>query len=122
MDIPNLFPIFAKDLRNKIMTKNQILKIIKEKVDAKPNNLFKIRRKIIANVQVGYFGTFVERRIEKVQKYGNSVIFIDENSAIRNINILDSDTLLKILWEILNPSEKKEVALAEFEKSHGLNC
>ena len=104
------------------MTKNQILKIIKEKVDAKPNNLFKIRRKIIANVQVGYFGTFVERRIEKVQKYGNSVIFIDENSAIRNINILDSDTLLKILWEILNPSEKKEVALAEFEKSHGLNC
>ena len=104
------------------MTKNQILKKIKEKVDEKSNNLFKIRRKIIANVQVGYFGTFVERRIKKVQKNGNSVIFIDENSAIRNINTLDSDTLLKILWEILNPSEKKEVALAEFEKSHGLNC
>ena len=121
MDIPNLFPIFAKDLRNKIMTKNQILKKIKEKVDEKSNNLFKIRRKIIANVQVGYFGTFVERRIKKVQKNGNSVIFIDENSAIRNINTLDSDTLLKILWEILNPSEKKEVALAEFEKSHGLS-
>lgn len=103
------------------MTKNQILKKIKEKVDEKSNNLFKIRRKIIANVQVGYFGTFVERRIKKVQKNGNSVIFIDENSAIRNINTLDSDTLLKILWEILNPSEKKEVALAEFEKSHGLS-
>lgn len=104
------------------MTKNDILKKIKEKVDAKSNNLFKIRTRIVANVQIGHFGTSVERRIEKVQKYGNSVIFIDENSAIRNINILDSDTLLKILWEILNPSEKKEVALAEFEKSHGLNC
>lgn len=104
------------------MTKNEILKKIKEKVDAKSNNLFKIRGRIVANVQIGHFGTSVVRRIEKVQKYGNSVIFIDENSAIRNINILDSDTLLKILWEILNPSEKKEVALAEFEKSHGLNC
>lgn len=103
------------------MTKSELQKKIKEKIDAKSNHLFKIRKKINANVQVGYFGTSVERRIEKVQKYGNSVIFIDENSAIRNINILNSVTLLQILWEMLNPNEKKEVALAEFEKTHGLS-
>lgn len=103
------------------MKKTKILKEIKAKVDGKSNHLFKIRKRIVANVQIGHFGTSVVRRVEKVQKYGNSVIFIDENNAIRNINVLDSDTLLKILWEILNPKEKREVALAEFEESHELS-
>ena len=94
-----------------MISKQKTLKLIKEKVDERSNKKIKLEKPFSCSITEGVFKHTIRRRITHLMKQGNSVIFMDDNYEVRNINVLETKDLHKILWQIINEREKKEIAL-----------
>jgi hypothetical protein len=94
-----------------MISKQETLKLIKEKVDARPSNKIKLKKPFWCNFVTGIFKHKERRRIVTLVKDGNSTNWIDDGYSVRNINVLDTKDLHKIMWQLISDKEKKEIAL-----------
>lgn len=94
-----------------MISKGNTLKIIKNKVDERNNKQIKLKKQFSVTFLEGVFKHYVTRKITKLIKQGNSVMWIDNNYEMRNINMLATQDLHKILWQLISDKEKKEIAL-----------
>jgi hypothetical protein len=94
-----------------MVTRQKTLKIIKQKVDARTKGVAKLRKNVTAQVRVGISRKLENKTITKLYKYGNSIMCIDNNYVVRNINELDTKALRIIMWQLITDKEKKELAL-----------
>lgn len=113
MVISTFFRTFASQLLDyKIMiSKAKTLKRIKEIVDAKTSGMTKLKKPFECEFKEGVIKHTVKRRIMKLVKSGNSINWIDDAYGVRNINMLDTKDLHKILWQLITDKEKREIAL-----------
>ena len=44
-------------------------------------------------------------------KNGNSVFWVDDSYSVRNINMLATKDLHKIMWQLITDKKKREIAL-----------
>lgn len=95
-----------------MITRQEALKIIKEKVEKRVNAKAIMRRPFVTEFTEGVFRHTVNRRITELYKDGNSVMWIDENHQCRNINMLDTQSLHRIAWQYMTEKEKAQVAMA----------
>ena len=102
-----------------MITRGDTLKIIKEKVDSRTSGNIKLKKPFYCEFVEGTFRHTERRRITKLVKSGNSVMWIDDSYQIRNINILELKDLHKIMWQIISDKEKKEIALAHLIETKG---
>jgi hypothetical protein len=94
-----------------MITRQKTLKLIKEKVDSRASGKIKLKKQFTCEFVEGTFKHTERRRIVSLIKQGNSVMWIDDAYAMRNINILDTKDLHKIMWQLINDKEKMEIAL-----------
>lgn len=94
-----------------MINRTETLKLIKEKVDARANGTIKIKKPFLTEFKEGTFKHTERRRIMKLMKHGNSVNWIDDAYEVRNINMLDTKDLHKIMWGLISDKEKREIAL-----------
>ena len=94
-----------------MITKTATLKLIKEKVDARSTGKVKLKKRVTSEVVCGVFRHKEKKVIKDLFKQGNSVMCIDDNYEVHNINELDSKALQSILWQLITDKEKKEIAL-----------
>lgn len=94
-----------------MINRTKTLKLIKEKVDARTNGKINLKKPFWAVFVEGMFRHTERRRITKLVKNGNSVMWIDEAFRVRNITMLDTKDLHKIMWQLISESEKKQIAL-----------
>lgn len=94
-----------------MISKGKTLKIIKKKVDARTSGAIKIKKQFECEFTEGVFRHVVKRKIVKLIKNGNSVNWIDNTYAVRNINMLSTKDLHRIMWQLISDKEKKEIAL-----------
>lgn len=94
-----------------MITRQKTLKLIKEKVDSRASSKIKLKKQFTCEFVEGTFKHTERRRIVSLIKQGNSVIWIDDAYAMRNINILDTKDLHKIMWQLISDKEKMEIAL-----------
>lgn len=97
-----------------MITKNGILKLIKEKVDSRTSGKIKLKKHVDTELQVGIFKHTEKRTFKELFKKGNSVFCVDVNYEVHNINELDTKPLLAMLWQLLSDKEKKDIALEYF--------
>ena len=97
-----------------MISKQETLKLIKEKVDARPSNKIKLKKPFWCNFVTGIFKHKERRRIVTLVKDGNSTNWIDDGYSVRNINVLDTKDLHKIMWQLITEREKKEIAYSDF--------
>jgi len=97
-----------------MITKTEILKLIKEKVDARANGKVKLKKQVTTELQVGIFKHTEKRTFKELFKKGNSVFCVDVNYEVHNINELDSKALLAIVWQLITDKEKRDIALEHF--------
>lgn len=94
-----------------MITRQKTLKLIKEKVDSRASNKIKLKKQFTCEFVEGTFKHTERRRIVSLIKQGNSVMWIDDAYAMRNINVLDTKDLHKIMWQLISDKEKMEIAL-----------
>lgn len=94
-----------------MINRTNTLKIIKAKVDARKTTKAKMKRHIWTAFTEGVFRTPKRRRVKELFKQGNSIMWIDDAYEVRNINMLDTETLHIILWQLISDKEKREIAL-----------
>lgn len=94
-----------------MITRQKTLKLIKEKVDSRASGKIKLKKQFTCVFVEGTFKHTERRRIVSLIKQGNSVMWIDDAYAMRNINILDTKDLHKIMWQLISDKEKMEIAL-----------
>jgi hypothetical protein len=94
-----------------MISTTDILKLIKEKVDARANGKAKLKKQVETKLEVGIFKHTEKRVFKELFKKGNSVFCVDTNYEVHNINELDSTALRTILWQLITEKEKKEIAL-----------
>lgn len=94
-----------------MISKVKTLKLIKEKVDGRASRQIKLKKIIPTAIIEGIMKRTIRTRVVKLIKRGNSVMWVDDAYIIRNINVLDTQTLHKIMWQIITEGEKKEIAL-----------
>ena len=94
-----------------MISKQKTLKLIKEKVDGRSNGRIKIKKPFSCTITEGVIKHTIHRRITHLVKQGNSVLCMDDNYQVRNINVLETKDLHKIMWGLINDKEKKEIAL-----------
>ena len=94
-----------------MITRTETLKLIKEKVDARANGTIKIKKPFWCEFKEGVIKHTERRRIVKLVKNGNSVNWIDDGYGVRNINMLDTKDLHKIMWGLITDKEKQAIAL-----------
>lgn len=92
-------------------SKQKTLKLIKEKVDGRANGTIKVKKPFWCVFQEGTFRHTERRRITKLVKDGNSVNWVDDAYAVRNISVLETKDLHKIMWQLISDKEKREIAL-----------
>lgn len=90
--------------------KTATLKLIKEKVDSRANGRIKIKKPFYCEFQEGVFKHTERKRICSLVKNGNSVMWLDDGYGMRNINILSTQDLHKIMWGLISDKEKREIA------------
>lgn len=94
-----------------MITRQKTLKLIKEKVDSRTSSKIKLKKQFMCEFVEGTFKHTERRRIISLLKQGNSVMWIDERYGVRNINMLDTKDLHKIMWQLTTDKEKREIAL-----------
>lgn len=94
-----------------MITRQKTLKLIKEKVDSRASGKIKLKKQLMCEFVEGTFKHTERRRIVSLFKQGNSVMWIDERYGVRNINMLDTKDLHKIMWQLISDKEKMEIAL-----------
>ena len=94
-----------------MISKQKTLKIIKEKVDARAHGKVKLHKHVVAEIAERVFKHLSNKTIKELYKYGNSIMCVDDNYEVRNINVLDSKALRIIMWQLITDKEKKEIAL-----------
>ena len=100
-----------------MVTRQKTLKLIKEKVDSRASGKIKLKKQFMCEFVEGTFKHTERRRIVSLFKQGNSVMWIDERYGVRNINVLDTKDLHKIMWQNLSDKEKREIALEHLLES-----
>ena len=100
-----------------MITRQKTLKLIKEKVDSRTSGKIKLKKQFTCEFVEGTFKHTERRRIVSLIKQGNSVMWIDDAYAMRNINVLDTKDLHKIMWQNLSDKEKREIALEHLLES-----
>lgn len=93
-----------------MITRCKTLKLIKEKVDNRSNGKVKLKKPFWCEFQEGTFRHTERKRIAKLVKQGNSIMWIDDGYAIRNITVLETKDLHKIMWQIISDKEKRDIA------------
>jgi hypothetical protein len=93
-----------------MINKQKTLKLIKEKVDARTNGKIKLKKPFYCTFEEGVFKHSVRKRITSLLKQGNSVMWVDDGYGVRNISILETTDLHKIMWQIISDKEKREIA------------
>jgi hypothetical protein len=109
--VSRFFRTFASENLNVMVTRQKTLKLIKEKVDSRASGKIKLKKQFMCEFVEGTFKHTERRRIVSLIKQGNSVMWIDDAYAMRNINVLDTKDLHKIMWQNLSDKEKREIAL-----------
>ncbi len=94
-----------------MITKAKTLKLIKSKVDSRKNGKIKLKKPFTCTFKEGAIKHTVSRKITYLIKSGNSVLWMDDTYAVRNISVLDSKDLHKIMWQLVSDKEKAEIAL-----------
>ena len=94
-----------------MITRNKTLKLIKEKVDGRTTGKVRLKKRVTSDVVCGVFRHKENKTIKDLFKRGNSVMCIDENYEIYNINELETKALQAILWQVITDKEKKEIAV-----------
>lgn len=94
-----------------MITRQKTLKLIKEKVDSRASGKIKLKKQFMCEFVEGTFKHTERGRIVSLFKQGNSVMWIDERYGVRNINMLDTKDLHKIMWQLTTDKEKREIAL-----------
>lgn len=94
-----------------MISRQKTLKLIKEKVDARTSGKIKLKKQFWCEFVEGTFRHKERRRIVSMYKNGNSVFWIDDSYSVRNINMLDTKDLHKIMWQLTTDKEKREIAL-----------
>lgn len=97
-----------------MVSKTATQKIIKEKVDSRASGRVKLSNAIKFEVKEGVFKHTIRAKVCSLHKDGNSVMFTDETYKVRNINVLDTKVLHKIMWQLITEREKKEIAYSDF--------
>lgn len=92
-------------------SKKDTLKLIKEKVDGRTSGKIKLPKPFVVTIKEGIIKCTKRVKVATLIKQGNSVMWIDNNYAVRNINVLDIKDLHKIMWQIISDKEKREIAL-----------
>lgn len=102
-----------------MISRQETLKRIKQKVDARAKGTIKLKKCVGAMVEVGHsFKTNEQRTIKSLCKNGNSVFCIDTIHQCRNINELDTKALRSILWQFLTEKDKREIAIEHLYSSY----
>ncbi len=117
MVVSRFFRTFASENLNVMVTRQKTLKLIKEKVDSRASGKVKLKKQFMCEFMEGTFKHTERRRIISLFKQGNSVMWIDERYGVRNINMLDTKDLHKIMWQNLSDKEKSEIALEHLLES-----
>ena len=94
-----------------MITRKETLKIIKEKVDARANGKFKLKKRVETEMKVGLFKHTEKKTLKELFKSGNSIFCVDTNYAVHNINELDGKALRTMMWQLISDKEKKDIAL-----------
>lgn len=94
-----------------MINKTQTLKLIKEKIDARKSGKAKVKKPFWCEFMEGTFRHTERRRITSLIKQGNSVMWTDDSYQMRNINILETKDLHKLMWGLISDKEKMEIAL-----------
>lgn len=94
-----------------MITRKDTLKLIKEKIDAKTSGKFKVKKPFECKFDEGVFRHTEKRKITSLYKSGNSILWVDNTNQVRNINMLDTKDLHKLMWMLISDKEKKEIAL-----------
>ncbi len=94
-----------------MISRGNTSKRIKEIVDARANHQVKLKKPFECTFKEGAFNMTTKRTIASLRKNGNSIMWIDDTYAERNINMLDTADLHKILWQMITEKEKMEIAL-----------
>lgn len=94
-----------------MLTRQKALKIIKKKVDGNSNRKIKLKSPFVCEFLEGTIRHTVRKKIISIYKNGNSVFWVDESYGVRNINMLDTKDLHKMLWQIISDKEKRDIAL-----------
>ena len=93
-----------------MITRCKTLKLIKEKVDGRTSGRIKLKKSFWCEFQEGTFRHTERKRIVSLIKQGNSVMWLDDGYGVRNITVLDTKDLHKIMWQLINDKEKREIA------------
>ena len=94
-----------------MITRTKTLKLIKEKVDARTSGKIKLKKAFWTEVTEGVFKHTSRKRIVSLFKQGNSVMWLDDGYGVRNINVIETKDLHKIMWQLISDKEKREIAL-----------
>lgn len=94
-----------------MIEKKETLKLIKEKIDSRSSGKFKLKKPFECEFKEGVFKHTERRKIVSLLKSGNSILWQDNNYQLRNINMLDTKDLHKLMWMLISDKEKKEIAL-----------
>lgn len=94
-----------------MITRSKTLKLIKEKVDSKTSSKIKLRKPFYVVFKEGVIKHTTRKRIVSLQKQGNSTMWLDDGYGMRNISVLDTQDLHKIMWGLISDKEKREIAL-----------
>lgn len=102
-----------------MITKSKTLKLIKEKVDGRTTGKVRLKKRVTSEVICGVFKHKERKVIKDLFKQGNSVMCIDDNYEVHNINELDGKALQSILWQVISDKEKKEIAFEHLYSTMG---
>jgi hypothetical protein len=94
-----------------MISKQKTLKLIKSKVDTRKSRKIKLPKSFQCSFVEGVFKHIETRKVTSLIKSGNSVLWVDENHQMRNISILSTSDLHKIMWQVISDKEKNEIAL-----------
>ena len=93
-----------------MITRGKTLKLIKEKVDGRTSGKIKLKKSFWCEFEEGTFRHIERRRILSLVKKGNSVMWLDDGYSMRNITVLDTKDLHKIMWQLTTDKEKRDIA------------
>lgn len=94
-----------------MITRGKTLKLIKEKVDARTSGKIKLKKQFWCEFAEGTFRHTERKRIVSLVKRGNSVMWLDDGYSMRNITVLETKDLHKIMWQLTTDKEKRDIAL-----------
>ena len=94
-----------------MISKQKTLKLIKSKVDGKKCGKIRLSKSFQCTFLEGVFKHYETRKIIFLVKKGNSVFWADDTLCLRNISILSTTDLHKIMWQLISDKEKNMIAL-----------